>query len=210
MWCLTSLWQRLTRHNYWCAWFHRTVVYQRVGFRNKDTIFLTKEQHVYMGQKGICGIYAQEYSSYRICNEHEVVFVTHNTHGFQRIMFYWMCLEWWGQPDKTVFVRLTPSFQTHSIKHYSLEPVRCPSLQLISPGQNGRHFAHDIFRCILMNEKHYISIKMALKFVPKSPIDNYPALVQRMDWRRISDKPLSQPMLIQFTDAYMRHSEEMS
>ena len=26
-----------------------------------------------------------------------------------------------------------------------------------------------------------------------------------MAWRRIGDKPLSEPMLTQFTDAYMRH-----
>ena len=49
---------------------------------------------------------------------------------------------------------------------------------LISPlGQNGRHVADDIFRCIFMNEKFYILIKISLKFVPKGPIDNNPALV---------------------------------
>ena len=26
-----------------------------------------------------------------------------------------------------------------------------------------------------------------------------------MAWRRIGDKPLSEPMMAQFTDAYMRH-----
>ena len=43
------------------------------------------------------------------------------------------------------------------------------------------------------------------KFVPKSPIDNKWTLVQVMAWRRIGDKPLPEPMLIQFTEAYMRH-----
>ena len=38
-------------------------------------------------------------------------------------------------------------------------------------------------------------------------IDNKPVLVQVMAWRRIGDKPLSEPMLIQFTDAYMRGDE---
>ena len=37
------------------------------------------------------------------------------------------------------------------------------------PGQNGGHFADDIFRCIVMNEKLCILIKMSLKFVPKGP-----------------------------------------
>ena len=41
-------------------------------------------------------------------------------------------------------------------------------------------------------------------FVPKSPIDNSPALFQIMARRRIDDKPLSEPMPTQFTDAYMQ------
>ena len=34
-------------------------------------------------------------------------------------------------------------------------------------------------------------------------MDNKPALVQVMAWRRTGDKPLPELMLIQFTDAYM-------
>ena len=63
------------------------------------------------------------------------------------------------------------------------------------PGQNGRHFADDIFRCIFVNEKFCILIWISLKFVPKGPIDNIPALDQIMAWRRPGDKPLSEPML---------------
>ena len=47
--------------------------------------------------------------------------------------------------------------------------------------------------------------EFSLKFVHRSPIDNKPVLVQVMAWRRTGDKPLSEPMLTQFTDAYMRH-----
>ena len=65
--------------------------------------------------------------------------------------------------------------------------------------------ANDIFKCIFLNEKVRISIKISLKFVPKGPIDNESALVQVMAWRRTGDKPLPEPMLTQFTDAYMRH-----
>ena len=43
------------------------------------------------------------------------------------------------------------------------------------------------------------------KFVLKGPIDNKLALVQVMAGRRIGDKPLPEPMLIQITDAHMRH-----
>ena len=46
-----------------------------------------------------------------------------------------------------------------------------------SPGQNGRHFADDVFRCILVNEEFGILIKISLKFVPKCPIDNNTTLV---------------------------------
>ena len=55
-----------------------------------------------------------------------------------------------------------------------------------------------------MNENFCILIQMSLKFVHKSVIDNEAALVQVMAWRRTDDKPLPEPMLIQFTDAYMR------
>ena len=45
------------------------------------------------------------------------------------------------------------------------------------PGQNGHHFTDVIFKCIPMNEKFYISIKILLKLVPMGSIDNNPALV---------------------------------
>ena len=48
-----------------------------------------------------------------------------------------------------------------------------------------------------------------MKFVPKDPIVNNPALVEINTWRRIGDKPLSEPMLTRITDAYMRHEREM-
>ena len=37
------------------------------------------------------------------------------------------------------------------------------------------------------------------------PIDNKSALVQVMAWRGTGDKPLCEPMLTQFADAYMQH-----
>ena len=73
------------------------------------------------------------------------------------------------------------------------------------PCQNGRHFTDVIFKCIFMNENFCISIQISLRFVPKDPSDNKSSLVQVMAWRRTGDKPLSEPMLTQFTDAYMRH-----
>ena len=37
---------------------------------------------------------------------------------------------------------------------------------------------------------------ISLKFVPKGPINNIPALVQIMAWRRPGDKPISEPMMV--------------
>ena len=45
------------------------------------------------------------------------------------------------------------------------------------PGQNGCHCADDIFRCIFVNEKLCILIKISLKIVPTGPIENNLALV---------------------------------
>ena len=44
-------------------------------------------------------------------------------------------------------------------------------------GENGRHFADDIFRCIVVNEKCCILSEISLKFVSEVPIDNDPAMV---------------------------------
>ena len=88
----------------------------------------------------------------------------------------------------------------------SLAPGICGSnFNSSPPGQNGRHLTDGVFRCIFVNEKFYILTKILLKFGPKGPINNIPALVQIMAWCRIGDKPLSEPMLTRFTDAYMGH-----
>ena len=41
-------------------------------------------------------------------------------------------------------------------------------------------------------------------------MDNNPELVYIISWHRKGDKLLSEPMLIRFTDAYMRQEGEMS
>ena len=62
--------------------------------------------------------------------------------------------------------------------------------------------ASDIFKCIFLNENDRIPILISLKFVPRSPIENKPALVQVMAWRPIGAKPLPEPMMAQFTNTY--------
>ena len=69
-------------------------------------------------------------------------------------------------------------------------PCLCPGLSQTlgrfplnssPPGQNGRHFADDIFRCIFVNEKLCILIRISLKFVPKGPNCNKPVLTRFSD-----------------------------
>ena len=62
--------------------------------------------------------------------------------------------------------------------------------------RNRSHFADDIFKCIFFNENELILIRISLKFISKGPINNIPALVQIMAWRRPGDKPLSEPMMV--------------
>ena len=79
----------------------------------------------------------------------------------------------------------------------------CVSYELhintLRPRQNGRHFPDDTFKYIFLNENVIISVKISLKFVPKGPINNIPALVQMMAWRRPGDKPLSEPMVVRLS-----------
>ena len=69
-------------------------------------------------------------------------------------------------------------------------------LNTLRPRKYGRHFADDIYKCISLNENGWIQNNISLKFVPNGPINNIPALVQVMAWRRPGDKPLSEPVMV--------------
>ena len=71
-----------------------------------------------------------------------------------------------------------------------------PILNSLRPRRNRRYNADDIFKWIFLNENVWIPIKISLKFVPKGPSNNIPALVQIMAWRRSGDKPSSEPMMV--------------
>ena len=73
--------------------------------------------------------------------------------------------------------------------------ARARRVSTLRSRQNGRHFTDDIFKCILLNENVRISIENSLKLVPNDQINNVPALVQIMAWRRPGDKSLSEPMV---------------
>ena len=72
----------------------------------------------------------------------------------------------------------------------------------LRPRRNRCRFADNIFKCFSFNENVWISIEVPLKFVPKGPINNIPALVQILAWRRSGDKPLSEPMLVSIFSWY--------
>ena len=69
------------------------------------------------------------------------------------------------------------------------ENITCTSYKFhtLWPRQNGRCFPDYTFKHIFLNENVRISIEVSLKFVHQSPINNIPALVQIMDWRRPSN-----------------------
>ena len=66
------------------------------------------------------------------------------------------------------------------------------TLDTLRPRQNCRHFADDSF----LNENVWIWLMISLKFLPNVRINNIPAWVQIMAWRRSGDEPLSEPMMV--------------
>ena len=68
--------------------------------------------------------------------------------------------------------------------------------------------AHDHFKCVFWNKNNEIPIRISFHlnlFPAKGHIDNKASLVQVMAWRRTGGKSLPEPMLVHFTDLYMRH-----
>ena len=80
--------------------------------------------------------------------------------------------------------------------HFVVVLSRLSLINILRPRQNGRHFADDIFKRIFLNENVWIPIEISLKLVPYGPINNIPAIVQIMAWRRSGDKPLCEPIMV--------------
>ena len=53
-------------------------------------------------------------------------------------------------------------------------------------------------------------MEISLNFIPQRRIKNIPPLVQIMACHRPGGKPLSEPMVAYFIEAYMRHPASMS
>ena len=74
--------------------------------------------------------------------------------------------------------------------------IHLSTLSTLRPIKNGRHFADDTFKRIFLNEYARVLLKISLKFVPKGPMNNVPALVQIMAWRQPGNKSSSEAMLV--------------
>ena len=68
-------------------------------------------------------------------------------------------------------------------------------LNTLRPRQNGRHFADDLFKLILMNKDMWISIDTSLMFLPTGQINNI---------------PLSESVMFSLPAQILRHSASMS
>ena len=84
----------------------------------------------------------------------------------------------------------------HRFSHMASDPPfgshgRKSLLKLIGAMTKWQPFSGRHFKCIFLNENAWILIKNSLKFVPNGLINNSPALIQIMAWRRPGDKPLS-------------------
>ena len=124
----------------------------------------------------------------QFCTSNFNTFIIHSMRhpqfiSIRNIKFWQICMLW-GIP---IISRLYQNIEAFT-QYWAFNSLR--------PRQNGRHFADDTFKCIFLNENVGILIKISLKFVPKVPINNIPALVQVMAWRRTGDKPLTEAMVV--------------
>ena len=82
-----------------------------------------------------------------------------------------------------ICLTLSPWNLTLPYWHTTLSLV-CSWFNTLRPRGSRHHLADDIFKYIFLNENVWILINILLKFIPKGPINNIPALVQMMAWRR--------------------------
>ena len=98
---------------------------------------------------------------------------------------------WSDQSSLDIPLRLIDIFW-HA-KEISVDTFEVNTLR---PRWNGQHFADDIFKRVFLSENAWNSLEILLKIVPRGPINNIPASVEIMAWRRPGDKTLSEPMMV--------------
>ena len=109
----------------------------------------------------------------------------------------------------------TSSVTSNGTSIYMTPPSRINTLELsqggdacgkmktsLRSGQNGSHFAYEIFKFIFLYEKYFILIPISLKFVPNGSIDNKPALVKIM----VGDDPATSHYLSQLWPSLLTHT----
>ena len=114
---------------------------------------------------------------------------------------------WWSRSVMPYGVWSTMEFMGHWVQwvyHHRLTLINSSS-----PGQNRHHFIEGMLKCIFLNKNIWISNKIWLECIPWGLIHSVSALVQMMAWRHPGEKPLSEPMLTQFTDAYRFKSQDI-
>ena len=107
-------------------------------------------------------------------------------------------------PLGTNFIEILIGIQTFSFKkmHLKISSGKCrPSclgLNVLTPWGHDKIAAisQTVFLNVFSWMKMYEVCFYSLKFVPKVPFNNIPALVQKMAWHRQGAKPLSQPMMV--------------
>ena len=120
-------------------------------------------------------------------------------HNISRSLFIFIQLEYelcWSFDVYVHLIGYLNSFLNSTAQMFPSSGRQLETINPLRPRQNGRHFTDDILKCIFLNENVWIPFEISLKFVPKGPIDNIPAMVQIMAWRRPGDKPLSEPMMV--------------
>ena len=75
-----------------------------------------------------------------------------------------------GMPhSKTLVIDFNTAAQVELIKSWQINTL--------TPRQNGRYSADNIFTCIFLYENCCILVAISLKFIARGPVDNNPALV---------------------------------
>ena len=107
------------------------------------------------------------------------------------------CLTW-GMSVVSVSNSLTWDYSIYT--HLSFNTLR--------PRQNCCHLPDNSLKLIFFNQNSWISINISLQYISGGLINNNPALVDIKAWCQRSINPLFEPMMVQFTDAYMCYSAQ--
>ena len=94
-----------------------------------------------------------------------------------------------------------------AISKFDLETSK---VKVMSEVKSQGHILYPVSNQCTSFSFHINQTNHSLKFVPKIRLNNIPALVQIMTWRLPGTKPLSEPRMTWFTDAYMRHSASLN